>query len=186
MEKKVILVIVFGVLLLSIVFGGVLLFSPDTSPNSNTVLDYKAEVCIHKNGKLLECSHNVLYNSGKNMTRDLFSGSGAAVLNITLCNATTTGSGCGIPVATATENYNEYTVCGLKGATGTKNTIGSSPGNWTVSNTFTSATCSGSLLVNATRLGNNSDYFAGNNFTLVTLDPTQGDTLTVNWSIEII
>ncbi len=141
-------------------------------------INYKGSVCVYKNNELVECNHNVLYNKGQNMTRTALGiGSTAPILNITLCNAT---AGCGTPVAGATETYNEYGLCGLAGATGTYAELGQT-GNWTVSKTFTSS-CDG-LLVNVTRLGNNSNYFAGNSFTLVTLQNL--DQLTINWTLSV-
>ena len=48
-------------------------------------------------------------------------------------------------------------------------------------NTFTSD-CN-NVVTNVTRLGNNTDYFAGSSFTSVTLQAS--DTLTINWSIGV-
>jgi len=148
-------------------------------------VDYSADVCIYKNGELVECNHNTLYNEGKNLIRNLIgAANGGAALNITLCNASTQGGGntCGDPVAAQTEDFNATVDCGLLSTAGTF-AAGATDGNWSVSNQFT-ASCD-DVLTNVTRLGNNTDDFflAGNSFSLVTLQTS--DTLTVNWTLSV-
>lgn len=170
------ILVITSILVLAIALMSVNTSVPNTEISDG--IDYKGSVCVYKNNELVECNHNVLYNSGANMTRTALGvGSTAAILNITLCNAT---AGCGTPIAASSEAYTEYGACGLAGATGTYTQLGQT-GNWTVSKTFTSS-CD-NLLVNVTRLGNNSNYFAGNSFTLVTL--ANLDQLTINWTLSI-
>lgn len=154
-----------------------------SNPSSDS-LNYHADVCVYKNGILHECNHNVLYNNGKNMTRDMLGYGGTLAGNvstISLCNAST-GSACGTPVAAGSEAYTAYDSCGLNAATGSYAVLTAYDGNWTITKTFTS-TCD-NRLVNVTRLTNASgSIFAGNTFSLVTLQTN--DQLTVNWTIMI-
>jgi len=145
-------------------------------------IEYNSMVCISKNDEVLQCSPNVLYNDGKDIVRDMLLGSGGATNNVTnmsLCNASVGSAGCEKPVAAATETFTYYDACGLTEAPGTTGALAN--GNYSVWHQWTSS-CDGRL-VNATRLGNWSDNFAGLNFSLVTLD--NGDKLTVNWTIYI-
>ena len=184
---------------LMVIIGAVLavaLFNYPIEKNSGTVsdsiLNYNAYVCTYKNkwlgdhygeSELVGCSHNVLYDNGKNLTRDLLGYGGPITANIStisLCNAST-GSACGTPAAAGSEAFTAYTSCGLQNATGVYNTILPN-GNWTITKTFTSS-CD-NRVTNATRLVNASgSIFAGNNFATVTLQNL--DTLTVNWTIMI-
>ena len=138
-------------------------------------LKYQGYVCVYKNGELIDCNHNLLYDNGKNITRDILGvGMNTPILNISLCNAT---AGCSTPVAAGSEDFNTYVNCGLTSAQGTYATLQNAPGNWSVTKTFTS-TCD-SITVNSTRLSNvTGGIFAGNTFTLVTLQTN--DQLTIN------
>lgn len=172
--------VIFGVLGIISLLLIISIFSFSISPTTTSQsIDYHGSVCVYKNGELVDCNDNVLYNSGANLTRDsLGIGSNGAVLNISLCNAT---AGCGTPVAAASETFNEYTTCGLAEIAGSYSNLGQT-GNWTVSHTFT-ASCD-NLEVNVTRLGNDTGTnFAGNSFTLVTMQTN--DQLTINWSISV-
>mgnify|MGYP001608619042 FL=1 len=129
-------------------------------------------------------THNLLYDSGKNLTRDLLgAGATGAVLNISLCNAS---AGCGAPVAGASEAFNTITQCGIFNQQGSYTSL-SPIGNWTVTKTFTyNSTCNGvSTTINASRIGNlTMTNFAGANFTTVTLSNTN-DQITINWSFGV-
>jgi len=176
MKKKIYAVVGVSVLLLLVCLA----FIPSTAENNyGDSIDYKGTVCIYKNGELIECNHNILYNSGKNLIRDLVGGGGSgAVLNISLCNAT---AGCGGPVADASETYSEFAGCGLENSQGTYTAL-TQDGNWTITKTFT-ATCD-NVETNVTRLQNaTGTNFAGNSFTLVTLQTN--DQLTINWTIQV-
>ncbi len=131
-----------------------------------------------------ECNHNLLYDSGANITRDaLIGATGASVTTVSLCNATSNGTGssfCFSPLASGAENFVAYNACGLQNATGTA-TVLNQKGNWTVSKTFTS-TCD-SQVTNVTRLMNATVLFAGSSFTSVTL--LTNDQLTINWTLQV-
>lgn len=179
-----------GAVLLGIMFifavGGLL--NSNNNPSGDDVSDaihYKANVCVtHTNpeGEVLssECNHNVLYTTGANLIRTYLGDTGGGtdeVDQISLCNAT---AGCGTPVAGKSEAFTAYANCGLQEATGTYGALGN--GNWSIYTTFTS-TCD-NVITNMTRLGNtNNDDFAGNSFTLVTLQTN--DQLTINWTISV-
>lgn len=157
--------------------------SSPSAAESDATINYHSNVCIYKNGELVgPCSHNVLYTNGGNGSEYIeqslgVGGTVTPALNISLCNAT---AGCGTPVAAGTEVFNRYTSCGLQATNGAYASLG--VGNWSVANTFT-ATCDG-LLTNTTRLmAGPTTLFAGNSFTLVTLQTN--DQLTINWTIWV-
>lgn len=140
---------------------------------------YHATVCVWKNGELVGCKHNVLFNSGKNLIKTILgdSGTGGPVKVIALCDASL---GCAEPTAAGTETYNEFSSCGLAPAAGSYTSNG--VGNWSITKTFT-ATCD-NLKTNVTRLKNSGGtYFAGASFTTVTLQTN--DQLTVTWTIWV-
>jgi len=152
-------------------------------------VEYNGYVCtqvIRVDGTVEDngCSHNVLYLSGANLTRDLLTtdGDGSLLNNISLCNSTTPSDGCGDPISAGTETFTDFDGCGLNSATdATISNIGSENANWTVYKTFTS-TCD-AMSTNVTRLSNDSALFAGNTFTEVTLQTN--DQLTINWTISV-
>ena len=152
------------------------------SGGSTQGLSYGSAVYIYKNGELISQSENLLFTGGNETVETaLTGGTIGTVQNITLCDAST---GCGEPlIGDGSETWNEYTDCGLSGALGTITDQGT--GNFSVANTFTS-TCDGKI-VNVTRISNATAsagvYFAGNNFTSVTLQTA--DQLTVTWYIWI-
>lgn len=181
-KQNILFIAVIGLAILSI-FSLAITYKPNLDHDtSETFLKYKANVCVYKNGELVQCDHNVLYNFGKNMTRDLLGYGGVITGNIStiaLCNAS---SACSVPVASGADSFRSYDNCGLTNATGAYVALNSYDGNWTITKTFT-ATCDG-LTTNVTRLQNASGgIFAGNSFSLVTLQTS--DQLTVNWSISI-
>lgn len=166
--------------------GGSFKSNPEEATDS-TSIHYNAEVCvshIDKDGTLVssECSHNLLYDSGKTIIKTYLGdtgGTGDEVDQIRLCNATATSS-CGTPVAGATEAFNPIETCGLQKTTGTYLSFGD--GNWSIYKEFTS-TCN-DVQTNLTRLENSATTnFSGNTFSLVTLQ--NGDKLTINWTIGI-
>lgn len=191
MGKKLFFGVFLSLVLASAAFAFIAFPSQPKEDYSNSVpIQYNSQVCIYKNGGLVSCDHNLLYNSGKNMTRDaLFNGGAGKVINISLCNAT---AGCGTPASTSDEGYTGFNSCGLSAGEGTATINKVSPGNWSIQKTFTSS-CDG-LSTNATRLGNATmnqsgvgllvdGLFAGNTFTLVNMN--NADQLTVNWTIWI-
>lgn len=180
------LLAVFAILAISVVgLNGNSNLNMDGNSNSATI-EYNSNVCVSHlspEGEVLseECGHNVLYTTGQNHIKALLNGStttNEAALTISLCNAT---AGCGTPVAAASEAYTAYSNCGLTAAAGTA-ASGTGNGNWTVSKTFTS-TCD-NVITNSTRLITaGSINFAGNPFTLVTLQ--NQDQLLVTWNIWV-
>jgi hypothetical protein len=136
-----------------------------------------------------------LTNAGKNLIQDYLIGAGATtteVKYIALCNTTNhtdeggLGDGCAQPAVGETYLKGEYFACGLSRAAGTLTVEESSAGNFSYAKTFT-ASCN-SLEINVTSIFNASAgatqaYFAGNNFTGVTLETD--DQLTVTWYIWV-
>lgn len=180
MIKRGYLLPVVAVLAVMIFALGYIVVLPKGVSSTSSDLNYDGYVCVSKNGEVIECSHNLLYNNGKNITRDLLGvGGSSTILNISLCNAT---AGCAGPVAAGTEAFNTYINCGLNSAQGTYGVLNNAPGNWSVAKTFTSS-CD-SIEVNSTRLSDTTGgIFAGNTFSLVTLQTN--DQLTINWTLMI-
>jgi len=154
--------------------------------NSQEGVNYQGDVCVtHRNadGKILsdECSHNVLFTTGAEAIEDYLadgSGGGDAFDWIELCDAT--NATCGNPIAASSEAWTAWTDSGLSKAVGAVQDNGD--GSWNVWKTFTS-TADG-VLTNVTHLTNDDDdEFAGNNFTLATLQDL--DTITVNWTLSV-
>lgn len=178
---SVVTVTLMSAIVLTLLIPGPLSLS--TVPAVSSGLNYHAYVCIYKNGILQECNHNLLYNAGKNLTRDILSGGGSAITNISLCNASASTTSCGVPAAAATESFTAYNGCGLIDKAGSYQQINDNDGNWSIVATFTS-TCD-SRITNVTRLKNASGtLFASNTFTSVTLQTN--DQLTVNWTISVV
>jgi len=202
MEKKN-KIILSGILLVSFAIFGFALISSSTNnhiSNSNVKvqteqLGFKDTVCFYKGHvgvaekTLIACNHNILYNQGRNMTRDsLIVGSASnAVTTISLCNSTanlTGSSDCMAPTAAGTENFKTFPsgICGLGAGAGTTSILSSTPGNWTITKTFTS-TCDAQS-TNVTILSNSTLYnFSGSTFPTTTL--YTNDQLTINWTISI-
>jgi len=162
---------------------------PTSSSNADASINYHSNVCKYvtrANGEVEEigCNSNVLFDTGAELIEQYMgagSGGGDAADWIGLCNAT---AGCGTPTAGAAEAYNVLDAGCLDAATnpvvGTYASNGN--GNWSVSKTFT-ATCD-NLETNVTRLyTDDDDEFAGNSFSLVTLQTD--DQLTINWTIWV-
>jgi len=186
MANKKLIFGITGILLISAVLFFVFASSVSVpkvidSTESDATITYHSNVCVYKNGELTgPCSHNVLYNNGKEMIEArLGNGGSGSILNISLCNATDS-PGCGAPVAAMTEAFNNFTNCGLNAQNGAYGDLGT--GNWSVAKTFTS-TCD-NVVTNATRIMNaTGSPFAGNSFTSVTLQTN--DQLTINWTIWV-
>jgi hypothetical protein len=148
---------------------------------------YHGEVCvdvIRASGEKIDlgCRHNVFTDLGKNITRDILGNRGVSQVDyIGLCNAT---AGCPAPAVTWTSLPNEYTSGGLARAQGTYGITQTSPGNWTISKTFTATI--DNLETNVTGLFNGTAtnaLFAANSFTKVTL--LANDQLTITWYIWV-
>lgn len=182
MEKITTTILAFSIgIVLALSFVYVTDFQSTSGSSQSSSLNYKGYVCVYKNGELVECNHNILFNNGRNMTRDILGngGLGVPIQNISLCNAT---AGCDTPVAAASEAFTAYVGCGLGSLTGTYSALNNAPGNWSLVKTFTSS-CD-NVIMNSTRLTNSTGgIFAGNTFSLVTLQTN--DQITVNWTLMI-
>lgn len=166
------------------------LMSSLSTLNSNTGaqgINYVGTVCpkiIRSSGRVedLGCGHNLLMNEGKNFIEEEI-GNGTASTNIVdvmfLGNGTTWGT------SDMTVHTGEIIECGLGAATGlSANDIGN--GNWSFTNTWTSS-CAG-VIVNTTGLNcsacaEGTEFFAGNNFTSVTLQTN--DQINVTWYVFV-
>ena len=183
-KKKLLLIPVF---LLAVI--GVFAFS--MIPTANVADDgisitYHSDVCktvTRADGTVepTDCSHNLLYNSGKELI-EAYLGDGNtedAVTNISLCDADV---GCAEPTAAGSEAFNTLMDSGLSPVPGsTYASVAGSDGNWTVSTEFTA---NASVKTNVTRLSNQAGIaFAGNSFTLVSLE--SGDKLSIEWNIWV-
>lgn len=199
LKKGALLAIPFSLILLILFLNSTLFLVPVNSAPTPTPISKYGKVCISTTGnfdgrstiphsginELVNCEDNLVVNQGLNATRDII-GQGTrfgAFDFIGLCNAT---AGCSTPAANDVNLENEYTTNGLTRAQGTYTTLQISAGNWSIYNTFTSSGVA-NLQTNKTCLFNQSSstgdtMFACNTFSLVTLDGTAGDTLTVNWT----
>lgn len=185
-----------GILGLILIIGCVsLIFSTNVNtsyliPSKGSI--YHSKVCVQKNGELVSCGPNTLTDVGKNMIRDQLTGTNTMNISwIALCNSTNVtadggGNGCVQPATSDTVLLGEYkSLCGLNRSQGTFARLNN--GNFSYANTFT-ATCN-NLVTNVTSIFNSSTtgtataYFAGNNFTSVTLQTN--DQLTVTWYVWI-
>lgn len=123
--------------------------------------------------RVVSSHHNFFSNAGKESVYDILGtgyGTGTQFNYIALCNDTN-AAGC----------VQTYADSGLTATTGTVTRI--DYGNWSVKATFTSS--ANNKDVNATGLfnGTSGAYFAGNNFTKVTLQ--NGDSITITWNISV-
>jgi len=172
--------LIFGIILVSAYF----ISNNNQLPPTEQGLNYESMVCVYKNGQEVGCHPNTLFTNGANLTRDcLMTGTCSAITNITLCNAS---AGCTHSLtsgAASGQTFNYFTACGVgpDGAAGTASVNTGSNGNWTITKTFTS-TCD-NIVTNVTRIGDATVSFAGNNFTIVTLQTN--DQLVVNWTMVV-
>jgi hypothetical protein len=191
-DNKKIYLFLIPVFLLAVVFAS---FSVITQPayvsstdSSSDDIHYRGSVCTSitkADGTYIDngCNHNLLYTNGKNMIQYLIAGdaNSGLVKGLIMCNAS---AGCGVPVAANTEPFTAFDGCGLQNVSAATyaSNGNAAGGNWSIYTTFTS-TCD-NVLTNSTRLTNASySYFAGNTFSLVTLQTN--DQLTVNWTISV-
>lgn len=169
-----------------------------TSEDGGSFIKYGASLCIYVNGEELECKKNLFTDFGKNLTRAALIGStditGAAATNITeyiaLANCTTTAI-TGEQVDICGSASGVWSTCGMSRAAATqRNTtsncqLATCPGNWTVTNEFTS-TCA-NVTINATGLYDQSagsNLFAQANFTTATLETN--DKINITWFIWVL
>lgn len=192
MKKSITILGIIGLSFLSALFlFGVISVLDSGATIASEGIRYDGYVCTQvtrADGTVedVECQHNVLYLTGKNMTRDLLSNPSASgdINIIALCNASTANAGgCGTPVEAATQDFREFpALCGMTNTTGTYSAIAAQQANYTLYTTFTS-TCD-NVITNATRLKNETgSAFAAVAFTTATLQTN--DQLTINWTISI-
>lgn len=185
-----------GVLALVFVGVGVVLGSSFFTSSASTpvlssgILKYTSDICIdviRADGTVdqIECRDNPNFfsSAGRNAVMDLISGGGNATggygglttfRRIALCNG-----------SNAVGGVQCYYDAGLTNQSGTFLKV-ADPGNWSVTAQFTAT--ADSKHVNSTALFNGSAlidsiYFAGNNFTDVTLNTN--DIITIRWNISI-
>lgn len=194
LSKKNISIFLISTILLSLLLYTTFSFSvPFTNTNTEDNLDYNGYVCVTVNkwdpstqsyySLPSECDHNVLYNQGRNLTRDALSGAAANIPNIiAVINASATVAAAGADDLSTT--WTEYgAVCGMTNTSGTYGVNSISPGNWTWYKTFTNS-CAFAINMSAARLKNASGtMFAGNTFTVATLQ--QNDQISINWSLSV-
>jgi hypothetical protein len=186
MKKEVSTFLVIGVLFLSI-FSILFVFSftsPSPNVNLGTGINHGDRWCVQvtkADGTKLPmyCGQNTYTTAGQNATRDLLGdgSAGPGFKYIALGNGTA-------PASTDTSLNSEITSgqnSGLARALGTYTSL-PAPGNWTISNTFTSS--QNSQVVNTTALFNDSSSgfeLAGFSFTSATLQTN--DQITINATI---
>ena len=183
-KKKLLLIPVFLLAIVGVFAFAMIPLSMDNSSPDSISIEYNSNVCktvTRADGTVepTECSHNLLFTSGKELIEKYLGDTGGAVDDevdlISLCNA---AIGCDEPTAAGTEAFNELATLGLSETAGSYSSVGE--GNWTISNTFQAT---GSVSTNVTRLSNSDTVFAGNSFTLVSLE--SGDELSISWNIWV-
>jgi len=195
-RNKVLYGVITCLFLTTFAFAFVALSAPTLDYSSSTGVNYKGIVCTSTTGDFegrttpagqgineeIGCGHNVLYVDGAELIEQYLgagAGAGDAADWIGLCNAT---AGCDEPAVAGTGDYTAIDAGCLDAATnpvvGTYASLGD--GNWSIYKTFKSE-CD-NIETNVTRLfTDDDDKFAGNSFTLVTLQTN--DQLTINWTI---
>jgi len=184
MEKKQLLLIPAFILLIVGMFAMSLLEQDNSPINVGNPIGYHSSVCkqvIRADGSVepVECSSNVLYDTGKNLIRTYLGDTGGGTDEVDQIELGNASLAAGEPQADSSEAYTALSGCGMDAATGAYTAL-AQDGNWTIDYEFTS-TCA-DVLTNVTHLTNTATAeFAGNSFTLVTLQ--NGDKLQLNWTI---
>ncbi len=194
-KKRLFLIPLFAVILVAAFVVGFSI-NNDSIPSDSlgTTLEYNSMMCVSTTGdfegkinpvgvyELVECSHNVLYGTGMNETRDYLGGglgAGDAFDWIELGDA---ALAVGVPTLAKAEAYTAHAADGLSTTAGTYGP-NAQPGNWTIYHEFTSTAVN--QLTNISRLQNaGGDDLAGNTFALVNL--SNGDKLNVTWDIWVV
>ena len=172
MDKKYFLIPILAVIIIGVFALG---YSQNDSPSNDVggVISYHSSICktVTRADGTIEptmCSHNVLYNTGKDEIETYLAdglGAGDAFDWIELGNASADS---GTPQADKSEAYTPYgAVCGLDTVAGT---VDANPGNgnWSVHHEFTS-TCDGVNMTMVRFTNAAGDDLSGNDFTIVTL-----------------
>lgn len=190
-----------GIFLFALVFTSGHYLGDDTNSVMDSTVGYDGYITVATTGDfegretpahegineiVVKDKHNLLYNLGKNMSRDLLlfpTELDGNISIISLCNATN-GTGCLAPAVgdNNASKFDTYQACGLSEVAGKYSLLSAYDGNATISTTFTSS-CDGRE-TNQTRLLNRSmAHFAAAEFTEVTLQTN--DQLTVNWTVSV-
>ena len=195
MKKGYLIPILAVIFICSVFVVASLMNNSNQGNNVGDSITYGSDVCISTTGdfegresplgkmELVQCDNNVLFDTGKDLIKDVIGDTNTADACdwIELCNSSI-AENCGTPQADSSEDYTAYgSLCGMDKIAGTYGTL-TGNGNWSISNTFTS-TCD-DVETNVTHLLNaNADEFAGNEFTLVTLQTD--DQLLINWTVWV-
>jgi len=178
--KKIIVLPVIALLGIIIAFG--FINSPTASvPTSDSLLHYNSLVTIQveragtDDWQTVSQHHNFFSSMGQNAVKDFLGGGGGSMATFR-----TIALGNDSYIAALVQNYTDS---GLDPKAGTYWSYPGVNGNWSISYTFTSSV--NNKDVNATGLFNatTGTYFAGNNFTKVTLQ--NGDSIAVTWNISV-
>ena len=190
----------FGVLAVIFVGFGIVLGSSFFTASTSTpmfsagVIKYTSDVCVDivradGTSEHVECRNNPNFFSaaGRNAVMDLVGGGGnntggvaghgglTTFRRIALCNG-----------SNSVQGIQCYTDSGLTNQTGTFLKV-ADPGNWSITAQFTATADSkhvnSTALLNGTADPTSTIYFAGNNFTDVTLNTN--DIITIRWNISI-
>ena len=184
-KKKALFIPVFLLAIIG-VFAFAMIPSANIDNTDSVSITYHSNVCktvTRADGTVepTDCSHNLLFTSGKELIETYLGDTGGAsdeVDQISLCDSDT-ASNCGTPVVGASETFLTITDRGLSETTGTYASVGD--GNWTISNTFTATAA---VKTAGTRIQNTAGInFAGNAFTEVSLQ--SGDSLTISWNVWV-
>ena len=163
----------------------------ETPVEGEMSLKFTGALCVYINGKEWECKKNLFTDLGKNYTKQALLGAYASnVITEFIGVSRLNTSQAGTDTALQGEYSVDYPACGMgRAAATTRNTTvncetTSCPGNWTVTNEFTS-TCD-SRDVNATGLFDvisGSTMFAEANFTTATLNTN--DKINITWFVWV-
>jgi hypothetical protein len=153
-----------------------------SSPMSGASLTYNTMVCIYKNGELIQCSHNLVTNDGKDFLKSCLgtaSCGASAFTNLTLANCTNSVTGTDSTLC----NGQDWTSCSVGPGDGVGAVYKSAgTGAWNVTDTWTSS-CD-DVNVSATGMYNNgATLLAENTFTPVMLQTN--DQINVTWGIWV-
>lgn len=124
-----------------------------------------------------DCSHNLVYDSGLNMTRDLMISGSGMIMNISVANAT---AGVDAPAAGGNA-WTVYDNCGLASRNASYS-INPGAGNWSSWVTFT-ASCDG-LAINGTVITNTTGAKFAAGLLIYTIINTN-DAYTINYTRKV-
>jgi hypothetical protein len=175
---------IFGlVVVATTIFASISIVSSLPVADSGVSLTYNTEVCIYKNDELIQCSHNLVTDDGKDYLKECLGAggcSGPAFVTLAIANCTN-----GVSAGQSSLcNGQAYTNCDLAAAAGTYADTGTA-GAWNVSYEWTANPSCADLPVNATGMYNatGGTLLAENTFTSVVLQGS--DRINVTWGIWV-